>query len=324
MLHPLHFQPARLARRPYCTDDRSSGLQIRNAAIALSHRYIQANSPALQFRLVFDIDHDVRAVAHERRWHDDFGVPEPNWTALTPGSGRAHVAYELAVPIAKHDNARSGPIRYGAAVEGGLARQLRADLGYSGLICKNPMHESWKNVIGRAEPYELAELAEWVELLPKSRLKRDAVSGALGRNCLLFEQLRLWSYQNILPFKSACGNYNAWVAELLSQGLEFNVFESTGLSNTHPLAFNEVLATARSIARYTWRHFSSANLQALIDRTHTSEQQAMRGRRAGEVRRVATESQRATARLLHAQGKTMRTIAAELAVNQSTISRWLA
>ena len=320
--HAPNFEPPRLAHRPYCTDDKASGLQIRSQSTALARRYIQANAPELQFRVVLDIDHDVRATAHERYWHDEYGVPEPSWTAITPGTGRAHVAYELAIPIAKHDNARSGPIRYGAAIEGGLAIKLRADSGYAGLVCKNPLHPDWDTVPGRLEPYELAELAEWVDLIPKAKL-RESVHGALGRNCLLFEHLRHWAYRAVVPFKSSGGRRDNWEGSVLKQALELNNFSEADVMQRDPLAYSEIKATARSVARYTWQNFSEASKKALVDRTHTPELQAARGRRSGEARRASTESHRATARLLKIQGKSMRAIAEELSVSQSTISRWL-
>lgn len=232
------------------------------------------------------------------------------------------MAYELAVPIAKHGQARSGPIQYGAAVEAGLGVKLRADPGYAGLVCKNPLHPDWNTVPGRLEPYDLAELAEWIDLTPTAKLRASA-SGALGRNCLLFEHLSHWAYRTVVPFKSSGGRSDSWEAAILEQALQLNDFSEADVARRDPLAYNEIKATARSVARFTWRHFSAASKQALIDRTHTPEQQAARGRRSGEARRAATQTLRATARMLLAQGKSTRVIAAELAVNQSTISRWL-
>ena len=160
----LLFEPSRLAHRPYCTDDLEAGLSIRGQDVALTRKYIQANCPALQFRLVLDVDHDIRSTAELHRWSDDYNAPQPNWSAITPKTGRGHVGYEIEVPIAKHDHARSAPLRLAAAIEDGLARKLQADFGYAGLICKNPTHSAWRTVPGRVQPYDLTELSEWVNL----------------------------------------------------------------------------------------------------------------------------------------------------------------
>jgi DNA-directed RNA polymerase specialized sigma24 family protein len=100
-----------------------------------------------------------------------------------------------------------------------------------------------------------------------------------------------------------------------------------------PLPFGEVKATAKSISRWTWQRMTPAGLQDLIDRTHTPEQQAERGRKvtnqveagvaSGQARRLFSEQDRATARLMQAQGHTQQSIAAVLGVRQGTISKWL-
>ncbi|MCE5388772.1 MAG: helix-turn-helix domain-containing protein, partial [Acidithiobacillus sp.] len=115
-----------------------------------------------------------------------------------------------------------------------------------------------------------------------------------------------------------------------------------------PLYEPELRTIAKSIAKWTWRHITPVGLQDLIERTHTPELQRERGRRAtnqaeagrmatnqleiaplggiasGKARRQSREQDRATARLLRAQGYTQEQIAAELGVPRWTIRRWLA
>lgn len=105
------FEPARLAKRPYCTDGLDSGVVVRGVGTALKKRYIQANCPALMFRIVVDVDHDVRNTARMHQWLSDYKAPQPNWTAMTPATGRSHLGYEIEVPVARHEHARNHPIR---------------------------------------------------------------------------------------------------------------------------------------------------------------------------------------------------------------------
>ena len=42
--------------KPYCSNDLSVGVSIRNKQKALEMLYIQANQPAIQTCLVFDLD----------------------------------------------------------------------------------------------------------------------------------------------------------------------------------------------------------------------------------------------------------------------------
>jgi DNA-directed RNA polymerase specialized sigma24 family protein len=104
-----------------------------------------------------------------------------------------------------------------------------------------------------------------------------------------------------------------------------------------PLPESEVTSTAKSVGTWTWRNITPAGLQALIERTHTPERQAERGRKAtnqaqiaalggiasGQARNLSREQERATARLLRARGYAQQQIADEIGVPRRTVSRWL-
>lgn len=265
------FSNERLAHRPYCTNDKEAGLRIRGTDQALQHPYIQANCPALQFRLVLDLDHDIRSTAELHRWADDYSAPQPNWTAITPGSGRGHIAYEIEVPVAKHDHARAAPLRLAAAIEDGLTRKLRADFGYAGLICKNPHHSAWRTVIGRALPYDLTELSDWVDLTQYAGKKALVPQGALGRNCMLFDRLRMWAYASLRDYKGRVP-LEVWQTAVESKAVEFNHFHGADLVRNDPLAWSEVRATARSVAKWVWRNFGQG--QAHLDFIATQRHRA--------------------------------------------------
>lgn len=296
------FSGDRLARRPYCSDDPSlTGVRIRSQAQALAHSHIQPNSPGLCWRLVFDVDRPGALFAA-----DDANVAPPNWIAVNPKNGHAHIGYELAEPVTTGEAGRAAPIRFAAAVERGYTLALDADRGYSGLICKNPTSSRWWTHIHNPKPYDLPELAEWLPALPKAPAKGEAPSGAVGRNVALFDALRRWAYRqpinqapSLEQFRSAC-RYKA--AEL----------------NVGGLPENELDHLARSVSKWVWTRFDQE-----ASNEKFSKLQAHRGKLSGKARLAASEDKRASARLMRSRGMTQAAIAAELQVHINTVAGWL-
>ncbi|EON0894978.1 replication initiation protein, partial [Escherichia coli] len=66
----------RLPRKPYYSDELTTGLRIADVARALGARYIQPNGPTHRHWIVFDVDHaaatlswdDVGAREHKKYW----------------------------------------------------------------------------------------------------------------------------------------------------------------------------------------------------------------------------------------------------------------
>ncbi len=258
----------RLPRRPYCSDDpQVYGLQVRPSELALKKKLIQPNSPDKVSWLIFDIDRAGGAFA----WQDA-GLPEPTILISNPENGRAHLYYGLKVPVCKTSAARSDPLRYLAAVEAAYADELGADLGYVGLLAKNPFHPDWRTM-WHPRLYELGELAEYVDL-KKRRAKRSEVPG-LGRNCTLFERLREWAYRAVLEHKCNGSSEDRWREIVRAQAERLNVFAT-------PLTSSEVKCLAKSVARWTWREFSLHRF---------TEIQRARGKRGGRPRTTTRDGE---------------------------------
>ena len=256
------FNSSRLASRPYCTDDPTQGLHIRGPEQALRHRHIQVNSPFQIFRIVLDVDHDVRVTAAMDYWYQDFDVPAPNWYALDPAKGTAHVGYELEVPVARHDFARRAPMRFANAIGNALTRLLRADQGYGGLLCKNPHSPVWDVGQCHLQPYSLAELGSELDLKKYgSKLRVRDVESWAGRNVLLFDRLRYWAYAHIGEYAQL--GRGAWDKAVYNQACGgFNVFDGLPFERTDPLQRSELRALARSVSKWVWDNFDSAKSDA--------------------------------------------------------------
>jgi Replicase family len=210
-----------------------------------------------------DIDHAGAYFAHR-----DANLPQPNFMAINPGNGHGHCAVLLAMPVARHAAARVEPLHFFSAVERGIARRIGADRHYSGLITKNPLHIHWRVEWRRDEPYTLPELADW--LFPENMQPDFSVETTLGagRNCTVFDELRLIAYREVRAFKRD-GSLETFRSRLERVAIGINMQFPVALRLT------KVRGIAKSVAKWTWRHFSEEQFSA---------RQALRGaRRAAQM-----------------------------------------
>ena len=309
---PDLFQPERWPRRPYCTQDLSHGVRVRDLQRALTMPYISANPPYLRVWSIFDIDRPGAALA----WEDANLLP-PAWAAVNPVNAHAHLVWGLSAPVLVDGaEARQAPMRFLAAVESMMREKLGADPGFGGLMTKNPRHERWRVWCGPRLAYELGELAESLPGLEKHRPRRGAESIGLGRNCTLFDTVRKWAYRAVRQYwGGGLHGWNAWQEACFQRALVYNGDLFGGRLLSEP----EVRHIARSTGKWVWKNTSEAGF---------AKRQAFVGKRggvaSGAARLAQSEQHRATARLMRASGQSTRAIAAALGVNQSTIVRWCA
>ncbi|WP_432573204.1 replication initiation protein [Kineococcus sp. SYSU DK005] len=234
-------------RRPLATDDLLRGCWRQSRTDALTRRYLEHSPKALLSMLVIDVDHPdtlLRAISRPLEH------PEPSWVAEGV-SGRGHVGWVLSSPVCRTDAARQAPLVLAARVQEGLRRALDGDPGYAGLLTKNPTHGSWHPFWGRAQPYELGELAAGLgRLLPRSLPKRAGEVRGLGRNSHLFEALRTWAYPARYRYEDRIEWEQTVAAVAVNINTEFAV----------PLPAGEVGHTAQSVARWVWRNLSREGL----------------------------------------------------------------
>ncbi|WP_144636043.1 replication initiation protein [Bordetella genomosp. 13] len=295
-------------RRPWCGQYKD-GARVRPLKTALWLPYLQINSPAQHSWLQLDID--MEQAAHV--W-EDCNLPPPTYVAVNPENGHAQYGYALASPVCVTDAARAAPLRFLAAIEFAFNRVAGADRAFRGPLAKNPLHPNWRLWQPANDAvYELSELAEYVEL-PSAREVRkgriDIDHASLGRNCFLFEKLRVYAYQDVRKFWRPAG-YEPFKEAVLSEAMAVN---DTFLGSPGPLSFSEVRSIARSVAKWVWKKFTPAAFRAI---------QSARGVASGVARREASRVLREEATARAAGGASTREIAAGLGVNQSTISRWL-
>lgn len=178
------------------------GLRIAGKERAILAKYIQFNQPHAQFWLCFDVDRQGAAID----WNDR-NAPAPTLTIMNKANGHAHLLYALKTAVRTAPDGKIKPLKYAAAVEGALREKLGADVGYSGLICKNPNHESWQIAVWQPVLYTLDWLADSLELNSVNE-KTIIPDYGLGRNCTLFDKTRKWAYRAI---RQGWPEYDQWV-----------------------------------------------------------------------------------------------------------------
>jgi hypothetical protein len=263
-----------LPRKPYCSNDLGSGIVIRPKNKAIGFKFLQLNDLYVK-ALIFDVDHNFGAWT----W-DPVGLPPPAWATVNPRNGFAHLIYPLKTPVCRTDAARIKPLKYLAAIEAGYRTRLEADPGYSGLLTKNPLHPDWGlTVFDGTVAYDLDYLADWIDL-PKKSEKRILPEG-LGRNCTLFDVVREWAYRAIKDYWKPEGS-GTWYKAILDHCRNCNVFSV-------PLPDSEIRATAKSIANWTWKRMTPQGKKDFVRRTHTSDLQAIRGKKSGKIRKMKSD-----------------------------------
>ena len=138
------------------------------------------------------------------------------------------------------------------------------------------MHEHWRTEVWTKEAYELNYLAEFVDLRPLTNKEKEH---GLGRNCTLFDTVRHWAYSSIREHRGK--TWEQWSNSVLKHAQSVNMMFS------EPLPYSEIKATAKSIAKYCWKH----------DAYHYNEfiyRQALKGSKGGKASKrkpVATSEQ---------------------------------
>ncbi|MBC4855744.1 primase C-terminal domain-containing protein, partial [Klebsiella pneumoniae] len=146
------------------------------------------------------------------------------------------------------------------------------DVGYSGLICKNPNHGHWKIAVWQPELYTLDWLADSLDLSAAND-KEVVADYGLGRNCTLFDKTRKWAYRAI---RQGWPEYEQWLQACYERASAYN------LQFAAPLDENEVNGVARSIAKWTIKRFDQESFDAYVLSTHSSDIQSIRGRCGGK------------------------------------------
>ncbi|HBW7018105.1 TPA: replication initiation protein [Klebsiella pneumoniae] len=256
----------KLPHKPYFSDDVHFGVRIAGKERAILAKYIQFNQPHAMFWFGFYVVRVGAAID----WSDR-NAPAPTLTITNPENGHAHLLYALKTSIRTAPDGKMKPLKYAAAVENALCKKLDADVGYSGLICKNPNHSHWKIAVWQRELYTLDWLAESLDLNAAND-KEIVADYGLGRNCTLFDKTRKWAYRAI---RQGWPEYDQWLQACHERASAYN------LQFASPLDVNEGNGIAKSIAKWTYYNPTKKTFELFIKNTHSQKTQSIRGKKGG-------------------------------------------
>jgi len=295
---------ANLPNRPYCMDEKPGYMLVRSKDIAIKKPYLQINPPKKTIYFIFDDDKDDAVWS----WFDA-NLPQPLWTTQNPDNGHCHHCYKLELPLCTSEFASVKAIKYAQAIYYAYALKMGADLSYSKLITKNPVHPQWRTTFWTKKAYSLDYLADFVDL--PTTLPRKVEMVGLGRNVTLFEKGRIWAYKAVRDYM----HYNSsleWERAVLAK------LHSINDGFQEPLSYVEVKATAKSIAKWVWQRFSYGDFNAV-----QAKRGAKGGKKGGAVRSAQYEPLRKKAMALKDQGLNNTQIGKQLDVDRKTVRRWL-
>jgi len=277
-----------LAEAPYfsrCSDNKTAAV-IRPRQYAIKYPYMQVNQANLTSWLIFDLDHDNANI-----W-DDKNLPEPNLIVRNRKNGHAHLYYAI-VPVLTSDDARPAPIRYMKAIYAAMAKQLNADIAYSGPVAKTPGHPWWQTTEIHNKVYELGDLACFLDLEVKPFQKEpDLDSVSHSRHCMLFERVRHYAYSIAADAKSH-GCFRAFKQDIEDYATGCNNFKQMGFTSDLTLA--QVRSTAKSVASWTWDRYTGTGaknrgVMQLPESLDTKTKQGIAAKRTHDLRKISTQA----------------------------------
>ncbi|MBK2085929.1 replication initiation protein [Francisella adeliensis] len=281
-----------------CSNEKGYSI-IRNLAIALEKPYIQANPLNSYEWIILDID-------HENTFIDDLPI-KPNIIVYNKDNNKAHYYFKI---LAVHNNGFSSykAIEYLRAVIYGLNILLGGDIAFNQQLSKNPLaKDHWRVLEVHNREYELSELAEYCELVPRYKIKaiEDIKDRAdiIGRNQTIFDTVRAEAYRMDNPTEA---NIRA-------------LAESFNNSLANPLPTNEIKSIAKSIAKYMSKPRNKEQKEKFI------EKQKERNKKSQAVRKEKAQVKKDKAFVLFANPKIkLQEIANRLEISLISVKKYKA
>jgi len=289
----------RLPARPYCADDFHN-VVIRGKTQARKMRYFQANHPGLHL-LAVDIDRPFDPADL-----DHANIPWPSIVTHTPHGW--HGLWMLKKPIPDR-SVRA--MRWASDIQRGIRRRLGGDPGFSGFLIRNPVRHDHVDT-GRL--FSLQELDRFLDPVDKMREQEVEVGDGFGRNCTMFNEVRLWAYRHVGDF----ADFESWHSAVLERCIAAWVAVG-GHAERDPYH------TAKSIAKWVWARRGELVNRKVVQRGRYGCSREEAGRVTAALKATKSDAAiRAAIEVLRVGGKRLSAtaIAVEAGVSRRTVYRF--
>jgi len=345
----------RLPRYPYATDDPRQGMRPRKRENAIRYRYIQVGRyPHAIARIVLDLDEPTWWEAMERI-PPSLCIPNPR------APWRAHLVYELEPPIwlssPRAHEGQANPFALVREVDARLRAYFGADPAYTGLLGRNPL--AHPHLLGGGKAWDLTSLLDELrDLTPRRRALAYLDTATYGRNCELFDRMRVFAYSVVGLYRGQPNGFDLFRQAVAYEAHRLNKTLFRGHPQG-PLPRREVETTiVKSVSKWVFDRYRGTRVWVLsgtgrVDRSTLSPAaraliEPLRGEELEKARREGLEATRpqrvANLEAANQRGRrkaeealvealkrlqareetiTARALAREAGVSPTTASRWL-
>lgn len=230
---------ASLPDKVLSSNDFAKDTRYRKKDKALNCRYI-AVSQVMRKQIIIDIDRKNSGFEWET-----LNLPAPTYIVINPNNGHCHYVYELRKAVVFSDKGRVEPQNYFRSVALTLTRLLHGDMGYAGLLTKNPLHKDWK-LLWYGKQYDLGDFQEYIKIDTYHKPKGFLLG--LGRNSSTFDVVRKWGYGEVHRHSTRQSFNDAIQAMAYSVNDQFKDHKSGQMSD------KEVSSIIKSISNWTWKN----------------------------------------------------------------------
>lgn len=320
----------RLPRKPYVLAEKGAAMVIRSLQSELKrkdHRYIQHNQPNSLSFMVFDIDTPQAILAHENA-----DILAPSFYTVDKEKTTAHAVYMLDTPVHRNQHSKQSPQRLFATLERIYGVKLGADPGYAGHVMKTPWYENHSvympdeslNAVSLTEMADFVDFSRYNAEIKSLKGREKAITEAYSesRNVQVFDIARKKAYSAIRNFWGC--QYDEWEKACLKLVEDAWGVVSVMSAKNAPYLISEMKATARSIAKYTWKNTTPSGFKTYVEMTHLPHQQKARQAKSVKSRLMKSQDKRDQAIVLRHAGMKQKEIAQMLGVTDRTIRNWLA